>query len=217
MAEPTDDDDLIAAWGQGDRKAGATLLRRHFDALYRFFANKLGSASEVEDLVQQTMIGCIEGRARFRGDSSVRTFLFAIARNTLLKFLRDRKQVTALDADSVSLADCGLGLSTALGLRREQRLLMSALRHIPIDSQVVLELYFWEQMSAKQVALVLDTSEAAIRGRLRKAKLELRGAIDSLARDPQELSSTIDGLDKWAASLAARVLVPSSDTVVPES
>ena len=212
MGKPADEE-LIAAWAQGDRKAGSTLLRRHFDALYRFFANKLGTASEVEDLMQQTMIACVEGRARFRGDSSVRTFLFAIARNTLLKFLRDRKQVASLDSGSVSLADCGLGLSTALGLRREQQLLMSALRHIPIDSQVVLELYFWEQMSAKQVAVVLDTTEAAVRGRLRKAKLELRGALDSLARDPRELSSTVDNLDEWAASLAGRVLVSSSDGV----
>lgn len=195
------DAELLTAWAQGDRRSGATLLRRHFDALHRFFANKLGHASEIEDLVQQTLEGAVTARDRFRRDASFRTFLFAIARNVLIKYLRDRKPVDSLDTKSVSLADCGLGLSTVLGLRREQQLLLTGLRRIPIDSQVVLELYFWEQLPAAQVAEVLATSEAGVRGRLRKAKLELRAALDGLARDREELASTVDGLEQWAASL----------------
>jgi RNA polymerase sigma factor (sigma-70 family) len=196
-----DDATLLRAWADGDRRSGAALLRRHFDALYRFFANKVGNAAEVEDLVQSTMMACVDARSRFRGDSSFRTFLFAIARNTLLKHLRDRKSDDALDLARTSLADCGLGLSTVLAVRREHELLLMALRHIGVDSQIVLELYYWEQLSANQIAEVLGTSEAAIRGRLRKAKLELRGALDGLARNGEELASTFDGLERWAAEL----------------
>jgi RNA polymerase sigma factor (sigma-70 family) len=204
MSASRSDPELFTSWADGDRRAGAELLRRHFDALHRFFTNKVSATAEVEDLVQLTMMACVGARDRFRGDSSFRTFLFAIARHTLLKHLRDRKQTDALDADGESLADHGLGLSTVLGLRREQQLLLTGLRHISVDPQIVLELFYWEQLSATQLAAVLETSEAAIRGRLRKAKLELRAALDGLARDPQELASTLDGLDQWAASLRAQ-------------
>jgi RNA polymerase sigma factor (sigma-70 family) len=198
------DAELLAAWAGGDRRAGATLLRRHFGALHRFFTNKVSSAAEAEDLVQQTMTACVEAHARFRGDASFRTFLFAIARNTLLKHLRDHKQLDALEPDNSSLADCGLGLSTVIGRRREQQLLLTALRHVSVESQIVLELFYWEQLNAKQIAEVLETTEPAVRGRLRKAKLELRAALDTLARSPTELASTVDGLERWAAELRAQ-------------
>lgn len=204
MTTTPTDAELFAAWAGGDRRSGAALLRRHFDALHRFFSNKVASTAEAEDLVQQAMIACVEAHTRFRGDASFRTFLFAIARNTLLKHLRDRRSFDALASDA-SLADCGLGASTALDLQREQQLLLTALRHVSVDSQIVLELYYWEQLSATEIAAVLATSEPAVRGRLRKAKLELRGALDSLARSPEELASTFDGLERWAASLRGRL------------
>jgi RNA polymerase sigma-70 factor (ECF subfamily) len=197
------DADLFDGWVSGDRRAGAELFRRHFKSLVRFFTNKVTDETEVEDLVQRTLTACVEAQSRYRKDASFRTFLFAVARNTLLKYLRDHKQLDALESNA-SLADCGMGVITVLELDREQRLLLTALRHLSVDAQVVLELYYWEQLNANEIAEVLDISEPAVRGRLRKAKLELRGAIDSLARDPKELASTLDGLERWAASLRAK-------------
>jgi RNA polymerase sigma factor (sigma-70 family) len=196
-----DDASLLAAWAKGDAHAGSRLFERHYRSVYRFFANKLASLAEVEDLVQQTFMAAMQARERFRGEAGFRTFVLAIARNLLLKHLRDRRKLDSLDAGRESLADCGLGASTMMQARREQQLLLTALRHIPIDSQVVLEMTYWEQLSAKAIGQVLGESEAAIRGRLRKAKLELRGAIEALARTPEELASTLDGLDRWADGL----------------
>jgi RNA polymerase sigma factor (sigma-70 family) len=200
-AVPEDDASLLAAWATGDAPAGSRLFERHYRSVFRFFASKLASLAEVEDLVQQTFMGAMQARARFRGEAGFRTFVLAIARNLLLKHLRDRRKLDSLDASGTSLADCGLGASTLLQGRREQQLLLTALRHIPIDSQVVLEMSYWEQLPAREIGHVLGESEAAIRGRLRKAKLELRAAIEALARTPEELHSTLDGLDRWAEGL----------------
>lgn len=196
-----DDAALLRAWGEADARAGRQLFERHYRSVYRFFANKLASPAEVEDLVQQSFVAAVEGRGRFRGDAGFRSFLLGIARNLLLKHLRDHRKLDPLDAGERSLADCGAGASTMVQARREQQLLLTALRHIPIDSQVVLEMLYWEQMSAKDIGAALDESEAAIRGRLRKAKLELRGTIEALARTPDEVGSTIDGLERWAEGL----------------
>jgi RNA polymerase sigma-70 factor (ECF subfamily) len=198
-----DDTALLDAWAGGDKQAGSVLFERHYRSVYRFFANKLASLAEVEDLVQQCFIAAIEARHRYRGDASFKGFLLAIARNLLLKHLRDHRKLESLDAGQISLADCGLGVSTIAQQRREQQLLLTALRHIPIDSQVVLEMTYWEQLTGKAIAEVLGESEAAIRGRLRKAKLELRGALEALARTPEELHSTLDGLERWAEGLRA--------------
>lgn len=199
---PPTDAELLAAWAAGDGSAGEQLFERHYPAIYRFFVNKLSRPSEVEDLVQQSFMACIESRAAYRGDASFRSYLFGIARNILLKYLRNVR-THSVEPGSSSLADCGLGVSSLVHLRREQQVLLTALRAIPIDSQAVLEMSYWEQMPAREIAAVLNETEPAIRGRLRRAKAELRGAIEAVVRDPSELASTLDGLEDWAASLRA--------------
>lgn len=196
-----DDGTLLEQWSCGDRDAGSLLFERHFRSLHRFFGNKLSSLHDVEDLVQQTLMACVTARESFRRDASFRTFLFAIARNILFKHLRERRSTDELDADGVSIADCGMGPSTAVRVKGEQRLLLQALRHIPIDSQVVLEMYYWEPMQAKEIADVLDETVPAVRGRLRRAKAQLLEALDRLASDRDERNSTVERLEDWAKSL----------------
>jgi DNA-directed RNA polymerase specialized sigma24 family protein len=94
----TSDQELLRAWRAGDREAGGTLFERHFAAIRRFFRNKVDH--QVEDLVQRTFTACVEARDRFRGDSSFRTYLFAIAHNVLRDHIRRRRRGTEeLDLD----------------------------------------------------------------------------------------------------------------------
>jgi len=59
------DSELFDAWLRGDARAAAELFERHFDAIARFFRNKVIEGHE--DLVQQTFAACLESRDRFRG------------------------------------------------------------------------------------------------------------------------------------------------------
>ncbi|MEX1364429.1 MAG: sigma-70 family RNA polymerase sigma factor [Nannocystaceae bacterium] len=196
-----DDRTLFLLWREGDRQAGSVLLERHLRSLHRFFGNKLSSFHELEELVQQTMVASVDASARFRGEGSFRAFLLGIARNVLLKHLRDRKTHQEFDSSAVSVADCGQGLGVGLDAKREQRLLLEALRYIPVDDQVVLELSYWESMTAPQIAEVLEETVPAVRARLRRATGRLRAAMQTLAAEPALLQSTTDDLDRWAASL----------------
>lgn len=202
------DIELLEAWRGGDLQAGDALFNRHFAAIHRFFRNKVGDDA-LEDLVQQSFMACVEGRERFRHDSSFRTYLFGAAHNLLREHYRKRRKADVLDFAESSLEDVGVGPNTLVGRRKEQRLLLEALRKIPIDSQIVLELYYWEELSASQTARVLGVPEGTVRGRVRKAKDLLRKKLTVLARAPADLHSTIHGLDEWAASL--RELVDGQD------
>ncbi len=197
---PTDPE-LLEAWRSGDLSAGDELFNRHFGAIHRFFRNKV-SDDRLEDLVQQTFMACVEGRERFRNDSTFRTYLFGVANNLLRDHYRSQKrEPEALDFGKSSAVDAGAGPSTVVGKRREERLLLEALRSIPLDSQIVLELYYWEEMSASQTAEVLGIPEGTVRGRVRKAKELLKKELAKLARSPQELETTVGNLERWAAAL----------------
>src|SRR5687767_8767918 len=96
---------LIARWKAGDERAASELVARHAGALARF-ASSLGERDEIEELVQDTFVRAFASLDSFRGDSSLRTWLFTILRNLRLdrrraeRRRRDKVQVQEGDAAS---------------------------------------------------------------------------------------------------------------------
>ncbi|MFO7565264.1 MAG: RNA polymerase sigma factor [Enhygromyxa sp.] len=196
------DSELLAAWRDGDKLAGSELFGRHFNSLYRFFASKVGD--DAEELVQRSFLAALESAERFRGDASVRTWLFAIARNILRQWIWERDRTTRREQvlEHSSVAALGLGPSSALDLAREHKQLAAALQRIPIDSQIVLELFYWEQLTAAEIAAVFECPEGTVRGRIARARQQLRAELDQIVRTKEELDSSMDGLEAWAQQLA---------------
>ncbi len=192
------DAQLLDAWAAGDRDAGDELFRRHFAGLYRFYAGKV--RGDVEDLVQSAFLACLEGRASFRREASFRTYLFAVARRLLYKHFRSKSRRGEIDFSVTSLQDLGPSPSTGLRAKRHQRLLLEALRAIPLELQIALELHYWEELSGPDIAAVLEIPEGTVRSRLRRAQEALREQFTRLAESPEELESTLGDADRWTAS-----------------
>lgn len=200
MASMPSDFELLTRWRSGDRAAGDELFGRYFDALYRFFVRKVEDDA-VEELIQRTLLSCVEARDRFRGDSSFRTYLYGIARNQLLAHWRSRAPAGGVDLGVSSLQDLAPSPPSHLAARHEQRLLLEALRRIPLELQVALELHYWEGMAGPELAEVLGVPEGTVRSRLRRAKELLSAQLQELAESPALLESTLSDLDGWARSL----------------
>lgn len=196
------DEALFQAWCDGEGAAGEALFDRHFAALHRFFHNKLGSTSDADDLVQRTFLGCVEARDRFRGDASFRSYLFGIAHKTLLMHFRGRsRKQDPIDFGTVSVVDLGASPSVRVGQREEERLLLAALRRLPLESQVVIELHYWESMSSAEIGDVLELPAGTVRSRLRRARALLETAIQELGETPAVALSTTRDLEGWAQRL----------------
>lgn len=136
---------LLDRWCAGDAAAGNDLFRRHFATLYRFFEHK--TDGEVDDLVQETFLQCIRSRASFQRQSTFRTYLFAIARHVL--FQHWRKRATArptIDFDEISIESLSTSAGSRLAKHAERARLLAALRGLPVDQQLLLEMYYWEDL-----------------------------------------------------------------------
>jgi RNA polymerase sigma-70 factor (ECF subfamily) len=194
------DHELAEAWRGGDKKAGSELFDRHFDALYRFFAGKIGDAAD--DLVQQTLTACIRGGQGYRGDASFRAYLFAIARHELYRWFEKRQRdATPVDFDEVSVLDFGTSPSALVARRDDERVLLEAVRRLPLEQQIVVELYFFERLRGRDLVAALGIPEGTVRSRLRLALERLRREIEAIERKPDVLTSTLTTLDGWASSL----------------
>ncbi len=198
------DYELLDAWGAGDRRAGSKLFRRYFPVVFRFYKNKV--SNDVEDLVQKAFLACVESRDKFRRDASFKTFLLAVARNVLYnEYRRKRRKDDPVDFLTQSVIDIAPSPSLIVAERAEQRLLLEALRSIPIDYQIALELYLWEELTGPELGEVLGMSEAGARSRLHRARTALRKAMESLERSPERLESTMSDLEGWAAGIRAQL------------
>lgn len=204
LASMVGDELLFEAWRGGDARAGAELFERHYPAIARFFRNK--ADVDAPDLIQKTFLGCIEGRERVRGDSSFRTYLFAVAHNVLFKHFRSKARSGArLDFGVTSVHDLRPTATALLVRRGEERALLEALRRIPLEHQVILELYFWEHLTALEIAEIQGVPEGTVRTRLRRAKQLLEGTLGQVATSPAQLRDTLGDLDGWASSIRAQM------------
>ena len=197
MAE-TSDSELLDQWREGNERAGNELFERHFPSVFRFFENKLDHG--VEDLVQDVFLACSRGRDRFRKDASFRTYLFKIARNKLYDHFRARYR-DVIDFTERSAVDLGTSPSRAAGRKQEQQLLLRALRAVPVDYQIALELYYWEGLRGPELAEVLDINPNTVRSRLHRARKALEATIAKCAAAPETIEATITNLDQWAESV----------------
>ncbi|MCH9684555.1 MAG: RNA polymerase sigma factor [Deltaproteobacteria bacterium] len=196
----SDDATMLAAWRDGDEEAGRALLVRHFKALSRFFRNK--ATGGVEDLIQRTMLVCLENADRLREASSFRAYLFTIARNELYRHYR-RGRRDALDTSLHSVHDLQPSYATVLARREEERLLLTALRRLPIDLQVTVELFYWEGLTYAELGEVLGVHRETIKSRLRRAKDLLRASMAEAAERGEVSEASIELLDDWARGLRA--------------
>lgn len=209
--EPTDFE-LLAAWRDGNAKSGNVLFDRYFDVLFRFFRNKVQDGAE--DLVQQTFLALVRSRDRFRGDSSFRTYLFTAARSKLYSYLERRGRDGIIDYGVTSCADLGISPSGAVGREEQHKHLLLALRRLPIEMQVALELYYWEELGVAEIGEVLETPVGTVKSRLQRARTRLDEIIIQLSESEDLLKSTMDNFDKWARELQAH-LGPKKPDAVP--
>lgn len=205
MSEAISDETLLDAWRDGDRGSGSELFERHFDSLYRFFAHK-NVGEDIMDLLQQTLLASVEGLDKFRGHSSVRTYLFAIARYKLLDYWRARSKHEVLDFGVSSVADLAPSPSSVVRNQQRTQLLLDALKCLPLDQQIAVELHYWEGLSGPELADVLAVPEGTVRGRLHRARQKLREHVEQLAADPSLVPGTQPEFDAWASAQGAHGL-----------
>lgn len=170
--------DVFARWCAGDERAGREFVRAQLPAVARFFASKVGHAHEADDLTARTFEVLLHKRAEFRGEATPRTFLFAIAHHVLLGWVRDRQRAAArVDLGTVTAADLGPTPSSMLNAHRRERVLLEALRALPLDAQLVLELSYFEDMSRAEIAEVTGLPAGTVASRLRRARALLEGEL----------------------------------------
>ena len=173
----------LNALQNGDRAEFAKLVNMYSGPIYRLALKMLKNQQDAEDILQETFIKAYKALPEFEGRSKISTWLYRIATNEALMFLRrkqpvtvsveqpgndDEEQAPLQIIDWCCLPEGELMSGEALAYLQE------SIDELPESLRVVFLLRDIEGLSTREVAKILDLSETAVKTRLSRGRLRLR-------------------------------------------
>ena len=192
VARSSTDDQLLAAARQGDTAALEMLLLRYHPHLYRFGLRMCGNVEDAGDVAQESLISMARSLRDFRGDSSISSWLYTIARRFCIKKRRRSKFAPAkeesLDAPGANadhrLADPAPTPEEQATNRELATVLTRAIDALEPSHREVLVLRDVEGLSAAEVAKILGVSVDAVKSRLHRARVAVRHELAPVLARP---------------------------------
>ena len=174
---------LIAAARNGDREALDALLRRLEPRVFRFGMKMCRDPEDARDVSQETLFAAARTLGGFRGDASLSTWLYAIARSFCIKARRRSLfapvivSLESAGSEVRAAADATPGPDHALAEREGRAALAGAIAALSPDYREVLLLRDVEGLPAAAVAEATGLSVAAVKSRLHRARAAVKARL----------------------------------------
>lgn len=185
---------LLAAARGGDTRAVGRLLELLSGPVYRFGRGFCGDPHDAEDVTQITLAAVARSLRDFRGDASLTTWAYTVARNACTRHRRRAAQAPARFESigpgtgdrpgALDVADPSEDPHRALERAELRRALEGAIAALPPSQREVLVLRDVEGLSAKEVGEQLGLGERAVKSRLHRARVALRAALAPVVGGP---------------------------------
>jgi RNA polymerase sigma-70 factor (ECF subfamily) len=174
-----DDDspDLVARCQAGDVDAFAELYARHSSRIFSLAARMAGSTETGEDLLQEIFLQAFRKVGGFKGDAAIGTWLYRMALNHCLDFVRSRRAKMDKATDAIDEN----GYSPALPAQKDtpvERIdLERAVQQLPAGCREVFVLHDVEGYEHKEIAAMLGIAEGTSKSQVFKARMKLRALL----------------------------------------
>jgi RNA polymerase sigma-70 factor (ECF subfamily) len=164
---------------QADRAAFGVLYRRYLDRVYGYSFYLLGDHHDAEDATERTFLAALGAIDGFRDQGATfRSWLFRIAHNQIANVLRSRGRRATDPLDLVDEPVAADDPAAAVAASDDARRIRRALAALPDDRRQVLVLRFVDGLSAREIAIVLERSEGAVRVLQHRALRELGSVLE---------------------------------------
>ena len=185
------DDLLLRRAQQGDPEAFEILMTDHLESLvWRICWHYTGNREDASDCGQETILKIWRSLPSFRSDCAFDSWVYRIAANVCLDFLRKRKKEVTTSLEPLKELgfdppDPGPGPEAQVLRDAERENLRQAIAALPEDQRDALILTQLEGKSYAEAAVLLSTNEGTVKSRINRARARLKECL----KDPVELSS----------------------------
>jgi RNA polymerase sigma-70 factor, ECF subfamily len=163
-----------------------TLVRLYRPRLQRYVAFSLGDEDLAETITQECFLKAYQGRAGFRGDCSVSTWLFSIANNLIRDQLRTKKfqfwrkaRAQAIDISELAsfLPSGASSPETILLVKERARRVQEAVSELSVNQRRVFLLKFSEEMELNEISKTIGMPVNTVKTHLRRAVMAIRAEL----------------------------------------
>jgi RNA polymerase sigma-70 factor, ECF subfamily len=202
------DADLLAAFRAGERRAFDQLIRRHQRGMWHIVSRYLKNEADTADVVQQAFVRALRALPGFRGAASLRSWLYRIAINCALSWIRDHKrEVPTALSDLTALEDHAGAAEPSAMQRLESQdrgdALRAAVVQLPPKQRLVLELRVFDDLSFREVAELAECNENTAKVNFHYALKRLRELMADPMPDAPSKSSSKEIENSEQISMAA--------------
>ena len=177
------DAELIQAYTRGDEAAFEALVRRHLPAMYRFLTRMTNDAAVAEDLAQETFLKVWRHINRFDVTKPFTTWLYTIAKNTVLDYFKKKRAIPFSDIDgemqdgesfAETLEDESPLVSVLLERAEAGEEVMTALAALPPTQRMAILLHDAEDLTFQEISEVSGEKLDTVKSRYRRGVLALK-------------------------------------------
>lgn len=173
MPSPSDED-LMAATGRGDLQSFGEIVLRHQALAWRVAYRCLGDRTEAEDIAQQAFLKVLEAAPRYQPTARFSTYLYGVVTRLCLDHIRKNRPMTVEDLRDVPSPPLRTdGPSVA----ERDEAIRKALDGLPANQRTAIVLRHYEELSYRDIASILETSEKAVERLLSRARGALEGHL----------------------------------------
>lgn len=167
---------LLSKARGGEQAAFTELYNLYFKKIYRFIYFRVSHKEVAEDLTEDVFVKVFAKLSSLEADASFEGWLYQIARNTVIDYYRDKKILVNLDEVENTL-EYESNVIDLLELEEQQKVLLSLIKELGQEQQIVLKLKFFENLDNPEIAELLHKSEGAIRVIQHRAIAKLQSLI----------------------------------------
>ena len=175
------DEEILARFRSGDHSVFDDLVRTHRSALLQMVRRYVKSDVDAEDVIQQCFVRAYRSFDGFRGEASVRSWLYRIAVHTALNFTRGQPREDSLESIAdVAAFTSSLDTSKLVASEIWQKV-AAMIAILPAKQRLVLELRLFHELSFAEVAVIADCTEETAKVNYHHAVKKLRAHLPEKA------------------------------------
>lgn len=163
------DEQLIKDYLSGDEKSLEILIKRYLKAIYGFVYKYIGNVQESEDITQEIFVKTWKNLKKFDKQKKFKTWIFSIAKNTYIDWIRKKKTMLLDDKFAETLVNQAPLASENLEKTDIVQVLVSAVDNLLPKYQTVLSLHYNDNLNFREIAAILKESINTIKSQHRRA------------------------------------------------
>lgn len=161
---------------EGDIEVFSLLVSKYQNLVFTICSRVFDNREEAEDIAQESFIKCFQSLKQFKGESKFSSWLYTITYNTCMNHLKYKKRQTSVE-DIANITDHEIIEQDQIFAKLEQKeqtnLIQQALSKLELDEQMIIQLYYYEELPIKEISSILSLKIENIKIKLFRSRKKL--------------------------------------------